>query len=283
MKPCRVLLPITFLALCGFAGAIVIVPPVVYIASLSVLSVMLNLFAGVFFWIALQGIATKSFFGKPFSVIMAFLLPTAGKLLFAMLLAIVFSIIFSPVSLVEALLSALAVAIIFFFSVLLSRYRQIRNTMEKSRPVSKILTFSLVVFALCLASIMLSIGLQPVAAGARGRATGFYDIFPVAQSVSNGAAGEAKTPLPANEVGALWLVPTSAEECTLQAGSELLFFTPKKSCLKSATSVESTFCPIEILPSQIMQKGSLTLKAGGSCSGAIVVVVKENSFGVAAK
>ncbi len=276
-----------FLAFFGFASAIIIVPPVVYIATVSIFSVISNMFVGLFFWIAVQGIATKSFFGKPFSAIIAFIIPTAGKLFFALLLIIIFSIIIMPIALFEILFITIAVSIAFFFGVLLSRFRKIRNTKEKSKSLSKIVWATIIIFILSFASIMLSIETRPIVAGAAGPTRGFVDILKIpsmgARSMAKGIAQEAKKPLAANEVEALWLVPTSSEKCTLQAGKTILSFFPQKNCLQSSIGTERAFCPITVLPAQISQKGLVEMKASGSCSGSMTVIVKENSFEVVAK
>ncbi|MFH1234357.1 MAG: hypothetical protein V1493_01975 [Candidatus Diapherotrites archaeon] len=287
----RALFLISFLLFLGSVNAIVIVPPILYIASLSILSVLFNMFVGLFCWIALQGIATKKFFGKPLHSIAGFILPSFGKIFFALLLVAGASFVLHPLEAGEALAASAAAAAIFFACLFLAGFREIRNSEKKAGLIVSIAVFSVFVLALGFASIMLSIETTPVIGGRPEPA--FNEMqsqagMPFAAPAEKPSVSEDIAGAPAMEseaggktvVEALWLVPENSGQCTLKAAGKELSFAPEKNCLeKKESGMERAYCPIKILPSDT-GFGKMALEAGGSCSGSMNVVAGEKGFEV---
>ena len=77
MKKPIVVAVLLFLA--ADCGAIILVPPVVYVASISILSVVLKLGVAFFGWVALSGIASKRLFGASVESIISYSLAAAAR------------------------------------------------------------------------------------------------------------------------------------------------------------------------------------------------------------
>lgn len=286
----KLLLLIVFLVVLNSVNAIVIVPPAVYVATLSILSVLFNMFVGLFAWIAVQGIATKKFFGKPFHSIAGFVVSSMGKLFFAVLLVAGFSVLFNPIELMEALFVSVVAGGVFFFCLFLSRFRQLRDSRKKLRITGRIALFSVIVLVIGFVSITFSIQLVHVSSGKKAPVTEAPLSFPEKptelpyQDKIRKEATPGKIPEGGITVEELWLVPVNGKKCILSANGSELFFTLEKNCIeKSESGLNRVFCPIKIEPRQFSQKGVIELKATGSCSGEMIVRVKENQFEVMEK
>jgi hypothetical protein len=265
---------------------------VVYFATLSLLSVFFNMVVGLFCWIALQGIATKKFFGKPAHAIAEFLLPAAGKVFFALLLIAWLSIAMQPIEAGGAFAASAAAAAIFFACLFLAGFRELRNSQGKAGHFAAMAAFSLFVFVIGFASIMFSIETTPVIGG-KPLPAGIGIQGPSMQLPSGAPSQKpsvsediAEAPAVEQEAGgktvveALWLVAENSSQCTLAAGGKNLSFTPEKNCLeKKDSGMERVFCPIKILPFQT-GFGKMALEAGGSCSGSMTVIAGEEGFEV---
>ncbi len=293
----RILAFIILLTLLSSVNAIVIIPPVVYIATISILALVLNAFVGLFFWIAIQGVATKKLFGKPLHEILNFLLPSAGKLLFALILTVIFSLMLSPIEINEIILTSIIISVIFAVVLSLSKFREIRNTEHKSKIIAGIALFSVAVLAVSLLSIMFSIEIVSVSGeyGEEVPLGDLLDYLPIAPSMisdksmempaSAGDVAEGIAPEDTVEkkkiIRSIWLVPDSGADCTLTIGERELSFTPEKNCVKGIESeIKRSYCPIEVTPAQIYETGQIKLKAGGSCSGEILVFINNYGFEV---
>ncbi|MDO8647042.1 MAG: hypothetical protein Q7R70_01325 [Candidatus Diapherotrites archaeon] len=269
----------------GFASAIVIIPPVVYVATISILSIIFNMIAGFFCWLAIQGIASKTVFGKKLDSVLETAIPVFGKILFALLLTVVFSFFFSPSGIQEILLASAAITLVFFLALLLSNYRQIRNSPEKGRKqFPSIAVSSILVFAIVSASIFFSVTFAPISQAQRplldDSAFGVSKSQSApAESISRPSTDSEKNYL-TNE---LWLVPSSIEACKLSVnGIEQFSFTPSKNCFeRTASGFEKTFCPIKITPALFESLGeTMELSASGSCSGKLSAKISNNQFEV---
>ncbi|MFH1587228.1 MAG: hypothetical protein ABID38_05190 [Candidatus Diapherotrites archaeon] len=296
----RIMAFLILLTFLSSANAIVIIPPVVYVATISILTLVLNAFIGLFFWIAIQGVATKKLFGRPIHEILNFLIPSAGKILFALLLTVIFSLILAPVEINEIISTSILISVIFAAVLFLSKFREIRNTEHKSKVIASVAVFSIAVLAISFFSIMLSVEVISVSTEAGEELKEEFpgagimdDLLP--SSPYMGAPSMEK-PAPIADVGegispediekkgsirSIWLVPDSGANCTLTIGETQLSFRPEKNCVeKIGSEIRRSYCPIEVTPSQIYGTGQLQLKAGGSCSGEITILVSNNAFEV---
>lgn len=141
-------------ALCS---AIVIVPPLVYVASLSMLAVFLKLLVAFFSWLAVSGLASRGFLKRSAVSALSIFLSSASRLLLAFGLAVIFSLAVRPVEpagvlLVSALTASVSAAVVF-----LSEFRRIRNTEDKIPSVAGLAAFGFLIFIICYASVWTSI------------------------------------------------------------------------------------------------------------------------------
>lgn len=282
----KILTALALIFAAGFASAIVIVPPVVYVATISILSIIFNMIVGFFCWLAIQGIASKTVFGKKIDSVLETAIPVFGKILFALLLTVIFSFFFAPSGIQEILFASAAITLVFFLALLLSNYRQIRNSPEKGRQFPSIAVSSILVFAIVSASIFLSVTFAPMNQG-RGPLLG-DSAFGVSRSQSAPASedilGKSSASIP--EAGSLtkelWLIPSGPEACILSANGRQFSFTPSMNCFsKTQEGFEKTFCPIKITPGLFENSAAiLELSASGSCSGKISARISNGQFEV---
>lgn len=154
----RVCTPLLFLLLAAVpCSAIVIVPPLAYAASLSVLAVFLKLLVAFFSWLAVSGIASKGFMKRPAISALSVLLSVGPKLLLAFALAVAFTLLLNPlesrgVLIVCALTASSCMAVLF-----LSQFRCIRNSQERLPALARLAAFGLLVFVICYAAVWTSI------------------------------------------------------------------------------------------------------------------------------
>jgi hypothetical protein len=280
---------------------IVVVPPVVYVASLSILSVVFNMFIAFSFWFAVQGVAGGKILGRPLHSILGFLIPAAGRLALALFFVVSFSVVLSPVTISEMALVSALTALFTALLLFLSNFRAIRNSERRLRPVAVIAAFSILVFVLCFLAVRESL---EVAAYQKESKAKHQGALPVVSRISEKALApsmaaraykdeaapsgmEYETESKSGEaVLALWLNPASEEACTLtvrsESSSQSLTYAPDKTCvLETEEGFERVFCPIRVAPSDIVVGGLVELDAGGSCEGSMKARVLPDRFEVA--
>ncbi|MFH0862357.1 MAG: hypothetical protein V1875_04925 [Candidatus Altiarchaeota archaeon] len=176
MRACIILLFLLLVAVP--CSAIVIVPPLVYVASLSVLAVFLKLLVAFFSWLAVSGLASKGFLKRPAISALSVFLSVAPKLLLAFALAVAFTLLIKPVEsrgvlIVCGLTASSSMAVLF-----LSQFRGIRNSEKRLSALARLAAFGFLVFVICYAAVWTSI----------------EESVRVVPKISNNAVGAVATP-----------------------------------------------------------------------------------------
>jgi hypothetical protein len=284
----------------GLSSAIVIVPPLVYVASLSILSVVTNMFIAFFFWFAVQGFAGGKILGKPLHSILYFILPLAGRLATAFFFTVLFSAVFSPIELPEIAFVSGLTMVFTVATVCLSNYRAIRNSEHRLRQLAGIVAFSIIVFMLCFLAVKESTQVTVLVKAPAGKSIGAaaqsslisdkvlapsMAAKPSQDEAVSSRMDYAAEPKPKSDAFVLWLSPTSGEPCmlTVQTGSssQTRTYVPHMGCYTdSDTGLKRVFCPIKVTPSDMPLRGDVELVGGGSCFGHLRVRILSDRFEV---
>ncbi|GEM_PF-2391265 len=292
------------------AGAIVVVPPVIYFVTLSIATFLANALIGLLAIVAVSGIANKKFFGKKLSELVYYFFGWIKKILiavFSMLAAVFLIKPIEIISIIQGSIAALVTCLVLFFISNYSVFR-IVSKQEKTRLLRSAVFFSLVISLLFGFAAFTSIETQIIATKGLGnfypenKSIGsdfglnipFDDALPKANApvstqqpyISEGVQdtqGEPvqdKTFLGLN----LWFYPLTNNECNVTIGSQYFSYAPSESCyfLDNGVPVR-IFCPVQVFHSQITQRGPADLTASGSCQAIQKINVLDNGFEVDGK
>lgn len=289
-----VLLFLVLLASC--AHAIVIIPPTVYIVTISLASFIGNAIILIVGWIAVSGIAAKKFFGKSVSEIMAFTFSGIKKLVVAVVSMLAALLLFNPIEIFSILTASLAAAIITLALLALgsySKYRLVGKT-EKTRLLRSTVFFAAIVFVLSALAISVSLEITQVNASPEGlfakqavQETDFRIGLPDA-SKEMASAPAASAPMDTagedaeKKVGGadrIWFYPAGAKPCIVIVGSKVFEFAPTNNCYFLENSApQRMVCPVSISIAEVSARGSVNVSATGSCSYEGTIIVSETGF-----
>ena len=157
---------LSFFIILSFAlstDAIIVVPPVIYIASISVLSVVIKLSILFFAWLAVQGFASRRLLGKEISVIMASIIPQILNAMLIFTLILLASLIFSPKTYEDASIASFFVAFFASISRVFWLLRSFANSNEKNKMIFGfiILFFIILILSYLVISSSISVSIIP--------------------------------------------------------------------------------------------------------------------------
>lgn len=276
-----------FLSLAASAQAIVIVPPVIYIATLSILSLIFNLLIGFFFWLAVQTVIFKGPGAAKGIQLVEGSISILGKIVPIFLLIFFMEPLFDVSSLFGILFFALIITLILTFFLLLSHFRDIRNTLQKVPLLQSLLFSILFIFLITTAAVFFSVSFNAVYSNpstpSANDAAGIAASSPSTIASDSTGYGKATDSTDAARssmiVSEFWLTPTSSAPCVLSYSDQVLSFTPVKSCYqKTAQGFIRSFCPIKVSASQIQADSLTQLEESGSCSGSFLAQSKNGGL-----
>jgi len=292
------------LLLAGSAYPIVIVPPMVYFASISIAGFLANALISLGALAAVAGVANWKLFNSPMPAIISTIFGVASKLFLGMSTMIFALIVFFPISMQQIIISAFAVLAVSAFLLFLRDYRLFRAS---SKTVKLQLLGTTAIFALFFAIAFVPsayfaieyriITTQPGTASQAGTFAPSIaeSSAPSLPFVSDEAQKSAMAPsaqasedykevqnsnLAVQLQGDLriWLLPQTNEDCVVEIDGMMTVFKPKKECKLSPTVFsEPQICPISIQVPRQCQK-DLIITASGSCSDSLVVKCKNNQL-----
>lgn len=304
------------LLLAGSPGAVVIVPPMVYFASISIAGFLANALISLGALAAVAGVANWKLFNSSASGIISALFGIASKLFIGLLSMAVALVAFFPVSVQQIILSASSVLVVSAILLFLRDYRLFRAS-QKAMKLQ--LLKSIAIFALFFAIVFApsayfaieyraistqqtalpvsasgmpgsEAGVAPFAPGQGGAAS--QAIAPLAQApAEQGEAAKQVAQAPADYKGlengkaagqqgdlVLWFMPQSSEDCIVEFGGAKEIFKPKRECkLQPSVFSEPQLCPVSIRVPRQCQK-DVRILAAGSCSDSILLQCKNSQL-----
>ena len=303
----KIFLALFIVFLAPFAKAIVIVPPTIYFATISVATFAANAFIGLLAWIALSGLFNKKFFGKRLSEIFSRIFSAMKKIFIAIFSMLAAVFVVNPIEVFSIIEGAVVAAIVCGALLFLSNYSSYRSVeIERKKNLLKsTAVFSLIVLLLFGASAYSSLEIKILPQGkplqgAYGNvsdyAVGLPDMvqkigqnLPTAPSIGAPLGEGQKQPAERKDIeagkekvfsGELWFFPKSSNECRVKVGSQNFSFKPQFNCYFLGNGVPlRVFCPVKISANEVNQKGTAEVTAGGSCTDNGTVEI-NGGFGV---
>jgi len=295
------------LSLIGSASAIVIVPPMVYFASISIAGFLANALISLGALAAVAGVANWKLFNSPMSAIISAIFGAASRLFLGIFTMMVALIMFFPISVQQIVFSAFAVLVMSAFLLFLRDYRLFRASQKtvKMRLLGTTAVFALFFAIVFVPSAYFSVEYriistqQETAVPTSASDQSISESFDQLPSLDlNGASKPAMAPsaqasadylVAENSIVArqqqgdlvLWFLPQTNEDCIVEIEGMKEIFKPKRECkLQPNMFSEPQLCPISIQVPRQCQK-DLSISASGSCSDSLVVKCKNNQLEIA--
>ncbi len=280
--------------------AIVIVPPVVYFATLSIATFISNSIIALLALLAVSGIVNKKVFGKKISELFSAFF-SGIKIIFISLFSMLISIfIIWPIELISIIQGSLVAALICFCFLFISDYSKFRivNKERKSKIIKSSLIFSIIILFVFGISANFSTSIEILTNNSKEsyQSTPFDDVLSSVSdsmgvvaseslvdqayksAVSDYDYAEEKSKIILSEI---WFYPENKSDCIVQLGTQKFTFTPEFSCFVYENSVPSRiFCPVKISADKVLEKGKINASASGSCIDSFEVIVSNDSFEV---
>jgi hypothetical protein len=257
--------------------AVVIVPPLIYVASISALNLVASLVVGFGLWLAVQGFASKTFLRRHWSEWVD-LVSNWLKTVFVGILVIgALMLVLHPLAVNEILgVGAAAAALSFCVLVLLENKRlRLESGARRWQKIGNVLLGSLLVAGIGAGALFLSVQWHPV--------ENAYASEPVGPWMTNQGLERTAEKAMAPSIGvdsaydssvydsgaraavSVWVRPRSAEPCIVSIDGTEQAFSPSFSCFEpSSDGVTRVFCPI-----RINAASAESVSASGSCSGGV--------------
>ncbi|MBM3228925.1 hypothetical protein FJZ26_00685 [Candidatus Parvarchaeota archaeon] len=295
------------LAVClvQLSNSVVILPPVVYFASLSLAGFLANSLIALAGIAAVFGAANWRLFGKPFPTVLSSLLGFGSTVFLGILSMLLCAFLLAPRNMSQIAVASVFAASLSFVLLFLKDYRAIKaggnESIKSLIPIAApSILFALVFVPIAVFSIEYNkIETQPQAPldalerQGDSSALGIKKMQKEAGAMPSFAEQEKTTPeenAQAAEADAsqtaqvpkqpatisVWLLPQSEMPCIVEAGGVAREFEPKKECvLEPSAFSQATYCPILYeVPSAC--SSNLTIRAGGSCSQEIMLECKDS-------
>lgn len=293
------------------ALAIAIVPPVIYMASLSIASFAGNVLIFIIAYLAGKTFFLRKHFGKESYVIIRNIFSVMGYG-FVMILSIVISfLLINPIDMLGMLIFSGTSGLICFAVLLLVDYRYIliaRNHMKKVWPI---FGFTLFVIVASFLSVSFATSIQVIQTepsqmliedGSNSLfKDSFSDIGKYRSSADQSSEVSAKPAVHDAEDAAMGLAqeqiepkadsltisqvilfyPITSQDCRITIGEFSFSATPSQRCYIKDDDGRNlkTYCPV-VLGKEIFSPGEYELVGSGSCSQKYHVVVTEEGFTV---
>jgi hypothetical protein len=261
----------------GFVYSIAVVPPVFYVASLSIIGLVSNVLISLAVFIAAGGVfgVSKS---KGFSSKLDYFLGILGKsaLLFFSCFVSVFFV--RPIALPDAIIAGLVALVISFFVLFFSFYHRakISSVTERHSLFFSVGVFLIFVFFAASFAGYFSIELKEFnpAKGDFVEQKSSSPLLDMVSSISSNASSSApvmkkslgestgQASSTAQEKSILVLYPSSSEPCLISTENGSFSFAPKFDCVVVSNGIRSkAFCPIVVNLGEVGQ----VLSSSGSC------------------
>lgn len=278
------------------ANAIVIVPPIIYIATFSLGSFILNVFTLTAFYMAAKGLLDRFYFGKQMHELVGIALAYLGCLVIIMATAIISIAIFDPIDARSLFYASIFSTFLSFLLIALSNFRKytLADQYLKNKMIMSMFMFSAIVFVITFVSAYYSIStsiLKKDAVMNRSVANGSAQSTPQDSfGVRNKSADfyeKESAAIPSVEADrVVWFYPFKDGICEIYAGG--IFVKAEKSKGKcfyygENNDTKRIECPIgldvaEVKNLQLSKSLPVQIEGRGSCLDAYRVYISEKGF-----
>ena len=125
--------------------SIVVIPPLIYFASVSIIGFITNMFLLLAVWLTVIGVTNKSYFGQPFHVLAGFFFKAIGIGMVIIISSLIPILVFRPAFTRDIALSSMFSGILCAALLFLNNYRRFRITQfeDKAKIIRSIAIVSL--------------------------------------------------------------------------------------------------------------------------------------------
>lgn len=296
----------------GKSSAIVFVPPVIYIATLSLGAFVVNVFAFFAVWFAAKGLIDRLYFGKPMHELVRLFFGLLGKFLIFFIAAAASLAMLDPLNKKEVLAASLLAGVLGLVFIFLSNFREYRLEPKNKKVyfAGSMMLFSLAVFGVTYASALRALEVKILRIeGARGGAVEYKKEAPrredislpsqkapsampgfeadqgIAPSYPEQKAVESPAPI-RRKTQALWFNPSSFEPCRIYFGGNLILSAVSHDNCYYENDIRAhrIICPISVsvedVPAYLIKvTGDVVGVHGeGSCTEKYTVIIGEGGF-----
>jgi hypothetical protein len=295
------------------ACAIAFVPPIIYFASLSILSFISNIFLFLAVWFAIKGIANRSYFGRPVHEIVSLILNWSGTAVLILICSVIPLLVMHPIITKDIIISSICAGFLSFIMLFLSKYRQFRliKKPDRIKYLRSVILISAAVIIITFVSTLISIetkamytnnqdiivikeeknaialpsfGFNKASESLARDSASKMDSAPMeAGALTNGGISAKATP--SNELKALWFYPANSDVCSVYFEGKIVFEKkPEKNCyyLDAGGKKAIMQCPIELTVNDFNEKMYPVSKgniiAAGSCTEKYNVTIEKTGF-----
>ncbi len=271
------------------AHAIAIIPPALYVASLSIIAFISNILITTAVFAAAKGAFGTGKVGKNFSSKLNLILEIIGNAVLIVISITIAVFAINPITLEDSILAGIIAALITLGILLLNAYKRlsiVKKNEKKSILTGLFAVFAFVIIAGSIAAYS-SVELKAVSSN-----YGQNKQTPILEDISNSISNSISAPsqsmakqdslneankglaggtsaveekdLPA-EPSELIFIPTNSGECRIESETHSISITPKTNCVIVQNGLRTkTFCPIIILADDFYPDKNIT--SSGSCS-----------------
>lgn len=300
------------LILASGVKAIVFIPPIIYIATLSIGSFILNLCAFLAVWLAARGVLDRGYFGKAMHEIVGLILGLLGKSALLVLSAMVPILVLNPLNRQDIAFSSLVAGALSFALLSLNVFRRYRLAQknEKISLIGSTVFFSVLVILVTFASASLALETKTLRnrdnetgvsndSGKKGfkmasppsgiadsspslgkkKAADFRESTPDGYYQSNNEGLESSQSIRQE----IWFYPASFDACEIYFNDRrILAVYPSRNCyFYDANGQPAKIpCPIQVSASQVPLNASGNLYGNGSCTENYSIFVSKDGFNV---
>ncbi len=271
------------------AHAIAVIPPAMYIATLSIIAFISNLLITAAVYAAAKGMFSANTFKKGFSSTLGLVLEIIGKAALIIISTTIAVLAINPITIEESIIAGIIAATITLIALLFNAYKRLAILEGKEkRAILKeaLLVFVFVILASSAASYA-SIELKAITTQGYDAPVQKPVLEELGDAVTSGLSQSAPSmiasdseisdtmrkesaPLPVEEKTApvlldLVFLPKSAEECIISSETRSISITPKMNCvvLENGARIKA-ICPI-ILPASDFYPDK-NISTSGSCT-----------------
>lgn len=268
------------------AEAIIFIPPVIYIVTVSFSSFIANISISIVFWLVVKGIADRSYFGRPLHEIINFIFNFLGKIFILVFSTLSPIFILDPINAKEIFFSSLISGVLSLAILFLAGFREYRLIQKNEKisflksiaifsAITVLLTFFSAFFALEEKALNMTNGIEykeePL--------LGFPQKAGEEVSYKEDYSGVKES---------LWFYSLDISLCQVYFENDLILTAiPSRNCYyyNENNQKERIPCPVLLKISDIPEYLIETRKEGdiygkGSCVGNYSVILSENGFNV---
>lgn len=294
------------------ALAIVFVPPVIYIATLSLGAFVVNVFAFFAVWFAAKGLIDRVYFGKPMHELVRLFFNFLGKFAIFFAASAVSMLILDPLSKKEVLTASVLAGILSLVLTFLNNFREYRLELKgkKFLRAGSMIFFSLIVFAVTYISALRALEVRILRIeDSKGGAVEYKKEAPLREDISlpsqkaPSAApgyeadmgivpsyqeqGPAESPVSIKKkTRSLWFYPASLVPCEIYFGENLIFSAVSQdNCYyDNDIRMHRIICPVPVsmedVPVNLVRAvgAVVSIQGAGSCTEKYTVIMGENGF-----